>query len=798
MPLQQNILKPDDPQRNVGLVYLDNKLSGKPAAHVLVIGVAAYQSAKFKKLLQTATISAREMADWFVDSTKARYSNSRCELGSVAVLLSETPGSARSVYLSGDVPRATFDNAKVATRAWVERINTHRDNLAILYVASHGESFLNRTAFLLEDYGTDALDATAGMVEVEQLVGTLENALPVPQLLLIDCCRSSTSAELPWNEVIGNKLVALTRRPDDHGEARKQWVICSTSLGKDAIGLATGPTLFNMALMESLQGVASDTSSEGWPIRPGLLLDKIDRILALHRLPDEKAQTPAGRMAGSFEITYPGESNDVPIYITLKDPADWPESTISLKVNGAQANPISGQSGQSPFFIHRAPESALLEVDATSHNGSLGRATTKARAPAVFLTLEKSPEDSAVQVGRLPPSRIAEPRAKLVIEVRSQQHVRNGAVVTVAWRSKPGASALEIPANIGGETIVDVVPGDLSITLRTPDGRNQTRDLVLNPDQVVRVRFATQDSPHEWLFSAALAGAIRPAFDPAGLAVGQRIDLEVVGSVGMDGQSLAAAPGAGIDMVPRHDDGRFARFDVVDRRESRFIRNEISPSAPMTFAAIACGNRRELAAIPSLGGGASGWRPYLLVDRCANASEPMTSVIVEDNNWTSLLGFLASREMAAGNVLLKSELYQTAIAAMQDKVSNPLAATAGALIAVAASNPDIGKTWDPWLFNIANWFPLVPDGPIVLGRRLLIRARTTEQIAEARRWFIAGFSRGIPFYSLSVDWLARGLESLPGGEPALVAMQRSARQLVSRVDPTHAFTVIRLGTMPSA
>jgi hypothetical protein len=150
----------------------------------------------------------------------------------------------------------------------------------------------------------DYLDATAAMVEVEQLVGALENAIPVPQLLLFDCCRNPSSIELPWDETIGNKLIALTRRRDDHGEPRKQWVICSTSLGKQAGGLRRGPTLFNMALIEALNGVASD-SSTGWPVRPGLLVDKIDRILALHRLPDEKAQTPAGRMADPSRSRFP-------------------------------------------------------------------------------------------------------------------------------------------------------------------------------------------------------------------------------------------------------------------------------------------------------------------------------------------------------------------------------------------------------------------------------------------------------------------------------------------------------------
>lgn len=194
----------------------------------------------------------------------------------------------------------------------------------------------------------------------------------------------------------------------------------------------------------------------------------------------------------------------------------------------------------------------------------------------------------------------------------------------------------------------------------------------------------------------------------------------------------------------------------------------MSPSAPPVFARVAMGGRVEFAIIPGLGGAGrsavGGWTPFLLVDRRAAINEHLTAVIIEDTKWAGLLGFLASREIAAGTKLLDSGLSQSAVAAMADKVSNPLAAVAGALIAVAASNPDIEKVWDPWLENIANWFMDVPDGPIVLGRRLLMRARTEAQVAEARRWFVEGFRRRVPFYSLSVDWLSRGLESIPGDD----------------------------------
>jgi hypothetical protein len=178
-------------------------------------------------------------------------------------------------------------------------------------------------------------------------------------------------------------------------------------------------------------------------------------------------------------------------------------------------------------------------------------------------------------------------------------------------------------------------------------------------------------------------------------------------------------------------------------------------------------------------------------------------VIVEDRRWAGVLGFLGSRDIAAGRKLLDSGLSEAAlaaigsglsgaaIAAMAAKDSNPLAAVAGALITVAASEPEVEEKWDPWLKNIAEWFMSIPDGPIVRGRRLLMRARSDEQIAEARRCFEQVFRRGVPFYSLSVDWLARGLESLPGNDEKLAQMQRIARHLSSRIDPTHAFTVIR-------
>src|SRR5262245_7953713 len=106
-------LDKNDPRRETGLIWLNDELAQKPATHVLIIGVGAYQSKKFRQPLTSTTISARAVADFFVGATPG-FSNPKAPLGSVGLLLSEPPngGAAASSYGGGPVPRATFAAAK--------------------------------------------------------------------------------------------------------------------------------------------------------------------------------------------------------------------------------------------------------------------------------------------------------------------------------------------------------------------------------------------------------------------------------------------------------------------------------------------------------------------------------------------------------------------------------------------------------------------------------------------------------------------------------------------------------------
>lgn len=859
----RHILAPGDPRRLRGVVQLDPAKVTVPAAHVLVIGVAAYRSGQFATVLDTATISARTVADWFLGCTDAAcFTNPDCGLGSLAILLSETRDGRQSTYACGEVPRATFEETKAAVRSWLDRIESHKDNLAIVYVASHGESFLGRTAFLLEDYGMDKHDATAGMAEVELLLGSLENATPVAQLLLFDCCRNPMEAMLPWGAPVGSPLITLAKRPGDHGEDRKQWAICATSPGQYATGVKGEQTLFNRALLDALNGVAGDVSSANWPIRPGLLFDKLDRILGLHRLPLEKAQRPSGRMAGSYEISFPGERDQVPVYICVENVDDWVDTTFELSIDGVVQDIFVGREREPPFEKRLLAHGARVAVKAERDGEVIGSAESRLWPPALFLEIARQPP--SVIKGALPAGRSAFPTARIIVHLDSLAHLSRGAVVEVIRRSDPAKNPKRVVLDDDGRKEIEVAPGDLAVTMRTPDGRGSTRDVTVAADEIVTLMFAPEPTSHQWLGVATAVGAIKPQgtdstasprsdgdatvedpvhpsvrqvgrstvitfgsddadfeddeadFDDAepllrpidailggtrgdagvgSQELGHRsktppsvIDAKVVGFVDI---ALGVTQGSALQLATKNDDGRFVRLDIaLDDGTAGDFRRGIRPS----FLSVSAAGRRELAVLPCVRPGKGEnlrWAPFAVVDRQAPADRHAVAVMVEDPEWASLLGFLGARDMASAFALLDDGMEQAAVHALEEKASNPLAAAAGALVAVSNASADVAMHWDPWLENLANRFPGLPDGAVILGRRLLSKARTEVDILAAKGWFVEAARRGVPVYSLSVDWLARGLESTAGDDADLVAVRASARRLANRVDSGHIFTVIR-------
>jgi hypothetical protein len=812
------MLGAEDPERDCGLIYKNPDRSAQPGTHVLIIGVGDYQAKdKFKKPLTSTTISARAVADWFLMDAPPCFQNQKIPLASLAILLSE-PGiespNTKSIYADGPVPRATFEATKTAVQTWVTRINTHKDNLAILYVASHGQSFLSRTGVQLEDFGLNSLEETSGMFELEQFVHALEYANPVSQLLLFDCCRTPTSAELPEQTQFGTTLISLRRAPGDHGETRQQCVICATALGELASGWVGGKTLFADALIRCLNGIARDISVSDWPVRPGHLIDKIGRFLGMYRRPEEMPQTPAGR-AALFDINFTERSDEIPVFVSFDAPAAWLGSKVTITANGVVNRPMQADTPNPPFHELKFPMLTDLYVEGVSQNGILGSAKGTVYPPALFLQISQNVAPEAIITGTLPAGRSFTAAAEIHIRINSPVTLVAGAVAEIINRGSE-QSPREIAVSLGGETQVDVSPGQYSIILRTPDGRVQSQDIKLADQQIGRVEFSMPESPHERLAAAMIAGAIREPFLDRNLEVkSSESSTPDVASFRFDAREIEGASSptstpfsviAGIagyincnleiepliegnvripEIGNRMGDGRFLDMAIQNAVPWGITRES---NARIVFAHIETPKLVELVALPIAG--SIDWNSSLLVDRLAENGASRTTAIVESAKWSGLLGFLTARDAPSGITLFRESLKGAAFYALQGKETNALAATAGALVLVSASYNEDQTRWDRWLHNLANWFPGLPDGAIILGRRLMMRARTETDIAEAGKWFVEGFNRGVPLYSLSVDWLNRGLESMPGDDSELVARRKAARKLASRVDPTRAFTVI--------
>jgi hypothetical protein len=62
-----------------------------------------------------------------------------------------------------------------------------------------------------------------------------------------------------------------------------------------------------------------------------------------------------------------------------------------------------------------------------------------------------------------------------------------------------------------------------------------------------------------------------------------------------------------------------------------------------------------------------------------------------------------------------------------------------------------------WLWNLANWFPGLADGPVIVARLLLSQKDFGTRRAAAKTQLLDDYRRGIPVYSLAVDWLAQGV-----------------------------------------
>jgi Caspase domain len=840
-----------DADRDVGVVYLDATRQDLASTHALVIGVGQYASDRLEPV-GSPPLAARIMAEWFVDGmdeTKpGGFVNGEKPLGSLSVLLSELPKGERSQFSDASIPRATFDNVRKAVKGWIKRANSHPDNFLFLFISSHGESFGRRTAFLLEDYGTEEDNITAGMSEIEQFVEALANVKAKQQLLIFDCCRTPTPLGLRFDQQFGTNLINPSGATD--GLIRRAYVLRSTGLGFEALGYKDGPTVFAQVLIDALKGLAS--SSDNWTIDNFGLASTVSRLLGLHKRNGEAIQLPDNQLNAPFVISAVPPSDTAAVFVSLGPQHDF--STCNIHVNDKLIErAISGANWIPPFARLDLPKNQVKIAAFDAAGQLIAETVFEPALPVSFKVLPEPNKYNKSKVERVAGSKslaasneslaagpglgqialsldagAASPFSSFIAVIRP-----NG-----TQAAKPIIVAL---SGDGKKTAVTVEPGRYDIGLDMSDGRTVfgvvdveagfTAEVTLHlpagdvspspPAQdveVLAVDIATRkpdsprkDDPRNWLRQLGaseeriLAGGW-PGANIFAVPISPAFSRLLAGPGGDPHPDGGAVNPQWVTLV-LESPGVFAVEDRIGRRlpdrpEAGSARLE---DQPIWVAAVGEG-WREIAAVPSIGvqgnfqrdmaGERDSWIPSVVVTPTPRAAASHIGAVVDTRQWSGLLAFLARRDFELSGVVL-DDLVGTDAGnmdirnALLQKVENPMAAVAAALVAVATGRLAQLKIPEQWLRNLTNWFPQLPDAPVILARHLMSKGEAGR--AEVKAQLLEAYRRGVPLFSLSVDWLAQGLAGF-ADDPEAAVPAGTIRRFAQLCDPTRTFTVLRIPT----
>lgn len=183
--------------------------------HALVIGTASYPKStlfgrKFHNL-PGAAVGAARFARWLAD----RF---RCPLGTplltVRVLLAPTKKERRSAELADIAYQpATRRNVADALQQWYVDCDSNPRNIAVLYLAGHGEANVGETpaVFLTGANRQDRYDESVNMTRVAMAMGR-NNAYA--NLYIYDCCAVDPIAVAPGEEFAGVGLSVNLERQE--------------------------------------------------------------------------------------------------------------------------------------------------------------------------------------------------------------------------------------------------------------------------------------------------------------------------------------------------------------------------------------------------------------------------------------------------------------------------------------------------------------------------------------------------------------------------------------------------------
>lgn len=361
---------------------------------------------------------------------------------------------------------------------------------------------------------------------------------------------------------------------------------------------------------------------------------------------------------------------------------------------------------------------------------------------------------------------------------------------------------MDVPVGTNRLVTLDLLPGHYIVQVTMPTGAVLSRAIALGETDG-EVRFRSQHSAHEWLswsnFTSGTGaeGSILPRtnFGPGEdlASVVRQREIELVS----DGERVPINLGftsAQVNKIPLNIKTESDPPYVVVTLTTPLIYSQ--PWPRLFLRANSSAGRMSMSApIPwPTPDGKSCAVDFLLKDRSLFDSPDVmrgeqSSIIVRHSLYGAIFAYLNAGN-PVGAVRLGRDLEQSAKQMLYEKNVNPYAAAAAGYALLRSTDPRIPTEWVPWLLNLANWFPRLPDGAVLAGWNLL--QQPDPNISQATELLLEAVRRGIPMYSEGIRLLIEGLSVLPDQKiDAVRAGLRRARSWGARIDPREAFTVIR-------
>ncbi|HEX5885255.1 MAG TPA: hypothetical protein VFY67_12010 [Pyrinomonadaceae bacterium] len=173
----------------------------------------------------------------------------------------------------------------------------------------------------------------------------------------------------------------------------------------------------------------------------------------------------------------------------------------------------------------------------------------------------------------------------------------------------------------------------------------------------------------------------------------------------------------------------------------------------------------------------------------SNDGDLTASFSISDTDLCTALGYMSRGALRAAAQLVDQA---EAVDMLFQKFTNPLGAAGGAYILLGTEPVTQRRPWHDWVQNLMNYFPWLPDGAIQYAWLQLRQSPSKENRDRARQALITAFRRGVPYYTLGLQWMVDGLTLLGEDDQEAQRMLQAVQQISWRSDTSQTFTSIAL------